>query len=339
MYMSTIFSILPGLSSLSRLADLSPGAKKKLKWMDYYHKCHNASKTCRYFGIPRKTFYYWRKRYNPHYLASLEEHSRRPKNTRQWMVSRSQEFRIMELRKKYIRYGKEKLKRIYEDLHNEPISAWKIQRVIEKRNLYYNPIKTEKLTKKRKHGQVKKRIAELKKEKRTGFLVAFDGLTIYWNNIKRYVLTAIDVHSKIAFARMYKTKISKNAADFLKRIHYLLEGKVKNIQTDNGSEFARYFELGCRQLNLTRYYSRPKTPQDNSFDERFNRTLKEEFIQLGNLTYDCDIFNRKLTEWLIEYNFRRPHQSLGYLPPINFHYKYHKVLPMYPSSTGSCKNF
>jgi hypothetical protein len=38
---------------------------------------------------------------------------------------------------------------------------------------------------------------------------------------------------------------------------------------------------------------------------------------------------------LIEYNFRRPHQASGYLPPINFTFKYHKVLPMYPSSTVS----
>jgi len=30
---------------------------------------------------------------------------------------------------------------------------------------------------------------------------------------------------------------------------------------------------------------------------------------------------------------KRPHQTLGYMPPINFSYKYHKVLPMYPSST------
>ena len=329
-----IFHILPRLSILSRACDLSPVAKKRLRWMDYFHQCRNVSRTCRYFGIPRKTFYYWRKRYNPRYLASLEEYSRRPKNTRQWMVSRSQKFRILELRRKYIRYGKEKLKRIYEDLHNEQVSSWKIQRVIEKYNLYYNPAKTERLKKKRKRSQVKKRITELKKEKRTGFLVAFDGLTIYWNSIKRYILTAIDIHSKIAFARMYSSKSSKNAADFLERIHYLLEGKIENIQTDNGSEFAKHFELGCQKLSLARYFSRPRTPQDNSFDERFNRTLKEEFIQLGNLTYDCDTFNRKLTEWLIEYNFRRPHQSLGYLPPINFHYKYHKVLPMYPSSTG-----
>jgi transposase InsO family protein len=33
-------------------------------------------------------------------------------------------------------------------------------------------------------------------------------------------------------------------------------------------------------------------------------------------------------KWLVEYNFRRPHQALVYLPPINFTFKYHKVLPM-----------
>ncbi len=132
---------------------------------------------------------------------------------------------------------------------------------------------------------------------------------------------------------MYGSKSSKNAADFFKRMHYLLEGKIENIQTDNGSEFAKYFKEAIVKLNLSHYLSRPKTPTDNPFEERFNRTLKEEFIQLGNLTYDCNIFNRNLTEWLIEYNFNRPHQSLGYETPISFHYKHHKVLPMYPSNT------
>ncbi|MFQ6049997.1 MAG: helix-turn-helix domain-containing protein, partial [Candidatus Paceibacterales bacterium] len=55
--------ILPGAASLVSLSNLSKEAKKRLKWMDYYRKCHNVSLTCRYFGIARKTFYYWKKRY------------------------------------------------------------------------------------------------------------------------------------------------------------------------------------------------------------------------------------------------------------------------------------
>lgn len=325
--------ILPGASALASMPDISKEAKQRLRWMDYYRQSKNAAQTCRYFGISRKTFYQWKKRYNPYWLESLEEKSKRPRNTRKWEVSRKEEFRVISLRKQYIRYGKEKLKVIYQNIYQEPISSWKIQRVIEKNSLYYHPLTAQKLRKRRKLNQPKKRITELKKEHRQGFLVAFDGLTIYLGYVKRYIFTAIDIHSKIAFARMYKGKSSKHTADFLKRMHYLLEGKIENIQTDNGSEFAKYFKEAAIALDTPQYLSRPRTPTDNSFDERFNRTLREEFIQLGNLTSDCDIFNRKLTEWLVEYNFRRPHQSLGYQAPVNFHYQYHRVLPMYPSST------
>ncbi|MBU2539996.1 integrase core domain-containing protein, partial [Patescibacteria group bacterium] len=49
-------------------------------------------------------------------------------------------------------------------------------------------------------------------------------------------------------------------------------------------------------------------------------------------------FNHNLTEWLIEYNFKRPHQSLNYETPIKFNNSI-KVSPMYPSSTTSTINF
>jgi len=54
--------------------------------------------------------------------------------------------------------------------------------------------------------------------------------------------------------------------------------------------------------------------------------------EMGNMVTDASEFNRRLTEWLVEYNFRRPHQSLQYMSPINFIYKYDRLLPMYPSS-------
>ncbi len=321
------------LRSLASLPQLSPEAKKRLAWMDYYHKTRNAALTCRHFGISRKTFYHWKKRYNPFHLESLEEHSRRPKRTRQWEVSRMEEFRVLSLRRRHIRYGKEKLKILYEREYGQPISSWKIQRVIEKHRLYWSPPLRDKLRRKRRLNEHKKRITELKKEVRTGFLVALDTIVRYWSGYKRYILTGIDTHSKIAFARMYVSKSSANAADFLKRLHYLFNGRIENLQTDNGSEFASHFRDAANRLSLTHYFSRPKTPTDNPFDERFNRTLNDEFIAMGNMTFDCDVFNKRLTEWLVEYNFQRPHQALGYEVPVEYHYKYQKVLPMYPSST------
>lgn len=51
------------------------------------------------------------------------------------------------------------------------------------------------------------------------------------------------------------------------------------------------------------------------------------------MTADCEVFNKKLTAWLVKYNFRRPHQALGYAAPVEYHYENQKVSPMCPAST------
>ncbi len=56
---------------------------------------------------------------------------------------------------------------------------------------------------------------------------------------------------------------------------------------------------------------------------------------MGNYIDDVDVFNPLLTDWLIEYNFNRPHKSLGYLSPVKFLTQIldKKVLPMYSTRT------
>ena len=342
--------------------ELSKEAKRRLAWMDYYFsKGKNAALTCRYFGISRKTFYKWLNRYDKYDLSTLESLSRAPMGRRKRELSLEQEDRIRALRKKYIRYGKKKISVLYEKNYKEKMSSWHVQKVIEKYNLYYSPMKNEKLRRKRKLSGRKKRITELKNKKINGLFFQADTIVIYWAGLKRYIFTATEKVSRLAFARMYKAASSFNARDFLYRLHYLVDGKIEIIQTDNGSEFAKYFEKACTNLEIGHYFSRVRTPKDNNKVERFNRTVKEEFISLGNFTPYLEKFNPNLTEWLVEYNFNRPHQSLGYLSPIEYLNKYQgellknnvqprqvfcsskeqkkfggeleKVLPMYPTST------
>lgn len=317
---------------LSKYQDLSKEAKMRLKWMDYYQETKNVSLTCRHFDIPRKTFYKWHNRYDPNNLYSLEDKDKTPHKKRQREITPLQELRIAALRKQHLSYGKIKLAKIYQVEYGEVVSSWKIQKVIEKYRLYVSPGKTAKTTKKRLKSQKKKKITELKKKPKNGFLLCLDVIEIRWNNLKRYIFTGIDRYSKVAFARMYNRSNSYNASDFLNRLLYLTEGKIENVQTDNGSEFEKYFNLACQKRELKRYYSRPYTPKDNSVNERFNRTVQDEFIRLGNFTSDTVKFNQNLTDWLIEYNFRRPHASLNYETPINFNNST-KVSPMYPSDT------
>lgn len=78
-----------------------------------------------------------------------------------------------------------------------------------------------------------------------------------------------------------------------------------------------------------------RTPQDNPALERFNWTVQDEWLALSEIGLDeIQEANQDLTEWLIEYNAHRPHQSLDYQTPIEYACKhYFKVLPMTPAST------
>ncbi|MFH1406127.1 MAG: DDE-type integrase/transposase/recombinase [Nanoarchaeota archaeon] len=309
---------------------LSKAACQRLEWVIFYETKSekNVLATCRHFYISPKTFYKWLNRFDEANLRILEDLSKIPRQKRQREISTTEENRVVQLRKDHICWGKIKLQRLYLNTYGEKISSWKIQYTIQKYRLYYHPLKNTKLQQKRKRSQSKKRITELEKRPFSGYLIALDCIVIHWNGLKRYILTAIDTVSKIPFARMYTTKSSRNAADFLKRFFYLLDGSVLNVLNDNGSEFHKEYITACKELGLDQYWSRNHTPTDNPIDERFNRTLKEEFIALGNFTPDPVLFNKSLTEWLIEFIFVRPHQTLNYDTPWEFYQKINKVLPI-----------
>lgn len=319
------------------LLQLSKGAKSRLAWLIFYETIgkRNARLTARHFGITPKTFYHWKNRFDETNLRTLEERSRAPLKRRTREYTPLQYVRVVELRRAHIRWGKMKLLKLYQDDFSKDttMTSWKIQCIITRCGMYYHPKKQARVNRKRVLSVKRKKITDLTKKPRRGFLVCLDTVVRYVNGNKRYIITAIDRYSKIAFGRMYTTHSSANARDFLHRLHYLLDGKIENVQTDNGSEFKKHFDTALLALNIPHYHSRVKTPKDNAVNERFNRTLDDEFLRMGNLAADTVYFNKRLTEWLIEYNFKRPHQTLGYLPPMNFHYKYQKVLPMYPSST------
>jgi hypothetical protein len=322
---------------ISKTLKLSKEANQRLIWIIYYYTRanKNTSLTCRHFGIARSKWYFWFNRFDEENLRTLEVNSTAPIKKRQKEYTPNQYEKVVKLRKEFIRYGKMKILKKYQDFYpkDNRISSWKVQRIIEDSGIYYHPQKALRTTQKRLKSAKKKKISELKTKPKAGHLLCLDTIVKNINGQRRYIVTAIDKYSKIAYARMYSSHGSICTTDFLLRLNYLLEGKIENIQTDNGSEFQKHFNQACKKLNLDRYYSRVMTPKDNAICERFNRTLKEEFIQLGNYNSNMEIFNKDLTNWLIEYNFHRPHQTLEYMTPIGFNQKYSKVSKMYSSNT------
>lgn len=337
-YLTKFLSEYDRWREVAKILKISKYARLRLEWIIYYREGYDATQTARHFGISRKTFYKWYGLFDPdnlYSLRSLEDKSKAPRKVRTREITNIQTERIINLRRKHIRWGKEKLAVVYEQEFKEKISCWKIQKVIEAYKIYYNPTKAKKNRLKRKKDRKKKRITELNLDKllwfqkKAGYIICLDTITIYSNNLKRYIFTAIDKYGKAAYARMYKNKSSFNGEDFLLRLNFLLDGKITRVGHDNGSEFAKCFKEACRKLSVEQYHSRVRTPKDNPDNERFNRTLQEEFIDLGHYSSDPEIFNRELTEWLIEYNFVRPHETLGYQTPM----KISHLSPMYSSCT------
>lgn len=323
---------------------ISVDAQLKLEWIIFYHTTggNNAKLTSYHFGVTRKTLHKWLARFDERSLSSLEELSRAPIHVRKRQIDITDRVRIINLRKKHLRYGKMKLVPLYTKQYGYTLSSWKIQKVIEEESLYPDKAKVTKQRNKRRQSQInqRKRITEFQRKLLINHLWHVDTVLLTMSiGGYRYLLTAIDETSKLAYARLYTTHSSKQATDFLNRLYYLTNGQINNIHSDNGSEFKKHFEMACTALNIPQYYSRVHTPKDNAVLERFNRTIQEEFVNAFDVDpIDVEDFNNKLLDWLIEYNNLRPHQTLAYLTPLEYitTHTLKEVSPMYSSSTGCC---
>jgi|SRR5579859_1068516 len=321
--------------------NLSEKAQLKLEWIIFYYSIgkENATETAAHFGISRKTLHKWLKRFDEKKLLSLEETSRVPQKTREWMVTYEQQQRIKILRKQNMEYGKKKLQVLYQKAYGETISTWKIERVIREYKLYPDKTKHAKQIEKKSKSKQKVRIHTVKETLKSvnefGFLWHIDAIIIWWYGKRRIIFTALEDKTKIAYARVYKTNTSGYAEDFLQRLMYLVAGRIEIMHSDNGSEFQGAFEKACQTLHILQIYSRPYTPKDNPALERFNNTVQQEWLDFSEvgITELLDA-NKDLTNWLIKYNSYRPHQALDYLTPLEYaQHHFFQVLPMWSAQT------
>ena len=131
---------------------------------------------------------------------------------------------------------------------------------------------------------------------------------------------AIDDHSRLAFSRMLPNQQSETAIAFLHAAvaFYAQHGiTIRRLLTDNGSCYrSRQFRAACLQLGVQHRFTRPYTPRTNGKAERFIQTALREWAYARHYL-NSEQRDRQLSPWLDHYNFRRPHGSLGYAPPIS----------------------
>lgn len=181
--------------------------------------------------------------------------------------------------------------------------------------------KTGKL-KYRKVGQRKKKKLRVGDyvAKAPGDLVQVDAITLFYLKTRRYIVTAIDLKTKFAFAYCYKTLSSSSARDFMQKLETVTPFPVKAIQTDNGAEFAKHFDDYLTKRNITHFFSYPHYPKANTFIENFNGLIQRQYVGWHMDELDStDEFNKGLIEYLVWYNSEKPHRALGKIPPLLYY--------------------
>ena len=131
---------------------------------------------------------------------------------------------------------------------------------------------------------------------------------------------AIDDHSRIAFSRFQPDERADSTVAFLRAAvaYYARLGiRIRRVLTDNAPcYYSRLFAAACRQLGIRHLRTKPYTPRTNGKAERFIQTALREWAY-ARVYQHSDERRHHLDPWLHEYNWHRPHASLGQSPPIS----------------------
>lgn len=328
-----VFRVYQGIPGFVRLYKYSvvmtdkttDKAKWRVRVVEFFEK-YGLRATEEAFGVKKSSVYKWRKllRDNKWNVEVLCDRSKAPVRKRRARNDpRIIEF-IKGIREKYPRMGKTKVKVFLDEhCHREGIgtvSESSIGRIIKSQVFFRQPKKVSHFGKVKTSRYKKKLRRRDYKAKCPGDLVQMDSIVRFRDGINRYIITAIDLVSGFAFAHGYTTLSSKSALDFFEKLERVASFKVSAIQTDNGSEFEKYFREHMERSKIKHFWNYPKHPQLNAKVERFNRTVQEEFVDWNwrPLFRDLQLFNHKLVDWLLFYNTKRPHFSLGNIPPVKY---------------------
>lgn len=128
-----------------------------------------------------------------------------------------------------------------------------------------------------------------------------------------YLYTAIDLHSRWAYAGAARWISAAGGASFALAAHYEASFRFQTMQTDHGSEFSTWFTKKLSEQNISHRYTRVRKPNDNAHIERFNRTIQDECI--SRLSHDLATWQRAVPEYVHYYNHERLHMALDWLTP------------------------
>lgn len=274
------------------------------------------TEACQRYGISRKTGQKWLARFLASGRPGLEDQSRRPTESPMATPTKVVDA-VVELREKHPTWGAKKLLPKLKK-KKPPEGEWPAVSTVAL------ILKREGLVTRQPPRRAKPRRAPRDLVVPTGpnrvWTADFKGQFRTQDRCYCYPLTVMDRFSRYLLAchGMLRPTYEETARCF--RAIFERYGLPDVLRTDNGTPFcgvglARLSRLAVWWIRLGIRLDRihPASPQENGSHERFHRTLKRETARPPAGT--CRRQNDRFDTWGEEYNYERPHEALGQLPP------------------------
>ena len=254
-------------------------AHARQRYLKYYLKHKNATETAIRYKISRKTLYKWLKRYDGTW-QSLVEQSRRPHSSPRAHTSEE----IRQIRRLAKKHRWEDLILAYQEMQGKygyARSYGGFKRIVSK-------LKAAKGNKKRKGRKNKPYQRAEYPGQKVQVDVKFVPEMCIVDGRKYYQFTAVDECTRWTYRQMYDEHSTYSAEAFLIELIERCPFPIREIQTDNGTEFTKalisndpndksLFESKLEEYQIKYHRIRIATPRHNGKVERQHRIDQQRF--------------------------------------------------------------
>ena len=131
-------------------------------------------------------------------------------------------------------------------------------------------------------------------------------------------LNVIDDHNREGLG--IEVDLSLPSERVIRTLERIIEwrGKPLAFRCDNGPEYiSQKLKDWAKDRGIDLQYIQPGKPAQNAYIERFNRTVRQEWLD-EHLFESIDQARYMSSRWLWSYNHERPHTSLGGKTPVQW---------------------
>lgn len=282
---------------------------------DYLSGDYSKSELSQLYGISRPTLYKWIERYEQKSASGLEDRSRAPKHHPNAVPAEMVDW-LLQAREAHPSWGPLKLLPWLQRKHPEHRDWPVVSTVGEiiKRNGLVKPRK--------KRYRATPSVIPLTppQEANRVWCADFKGDFQTQDGSRCVPLTISDGHTRYFLRCHGLTNTRSPRVQGLFAATFREYGMPEVMRTDNGPPFATVGLSGLSRLSvwwiklgIVPERIEPGKPQQNGRHERLHRTLKAETAQPPSRTLRAQ--QKQFDRFREEYNYERPHEALGQIPP------------------------